>query len=154
MSAPVHQLNTSQPWPIYGCNPEQLPFFKSSTSRSTSAPVHQSNISHTWTIQWRNPEHLLIFRALRVCPQVHQSTSQTHPTCGRSMGAIRNNALLLRLYKSVHKWTSQTPPTRKQSLFLTKTTDPFLNCVITTPKGGSFRICGQSLLLPQLGFDW
>ena len=51
-------------------------------------------------------EQLLIFKALSVCPQMHQSTSQTHPMHGHSTGAIWNNSSFLRLYKSVNECTS------------------------------------------------
>ena len=45
-------------------------------SRSTCAPVHQSNTSHVWTVHGCNLEQLYVFKALRVGPQMHQSTSQ------------------------------------------------------------------------------
>ena len=38
-----------------------------------------------WTFQGCNLEQLLVFKALRVSQQVHQSTSRTPPTHGRSM---------------------------------------------------------------------
>ena len=43
---------------------------------------------------------------LRVCRRVHQSTSQTPPTRGRSMFAIQDNSLFLGLYESVIECTS------------------------------------------------
>ena len=53
-----------------------------------------------------NPERLLVFKALRVGPQMHQSTSRTPPTRGPSQSAIWNNSLFLRLLKSVDECTS------------------------------------------------
>ena len=52
------------------------------------------------------PERFLIIRALRVGPQMHQSTSQTPPMCGPSTGAIWNNSLFLRLNELVKMCTS------------------------------------------------
>ena len=48
----------------------------------------------------------LVFKALWVGRQVHQSTSRTPPTHGRSMYAIQNNSLFLGLYESVEECTS------------------------------------------------
>ena len=53
-----------------------------------------------------NPERLLVFKALRVGPQMHQSTSPTPTTLGPSMGAIWKISLFLRLYDSVDECTS------------------------------------------------
>ena len=47
------------------------------------------------------PERLLVLKALRVGPQMHQSSS-----LGPSTGAIWNNSLFLWLYESVDKGTS------------------------------------------------
>ena len=53
-----------------------------------------------------NPERLHVFKALRVGPQMHQSTSQTHPRRGPTTGAIWNNSSFLRLFKSIYECTS------------------------------------------------
>ena len=75
-------------------------------SWSTNAPVHQSNTSHAWTFHGCNLKQLLVFKSVRVGWRVHQSTSQTSPTCGPSTGAFWNNSLILRLYESVDECTS------------------------------------------------
>ena len=70
--------------------------------------MHQGNTSHAWTFQGCNLKQLLLFKALRVGRQVHQSTSQTPPTHGRSMYAIQNNSSFLGLNELVNECTS--PP--------------------------------------------
>ena len=54
-----------------------------------------------------NTEWLLVLRALWVGPQIHQSTSQTPPTCEPSPGAIGNNSSFIRLYELVDECTSR-----------------------------------------------
>ena len=49
---------------------------------------------------------LSIFKALWVGQRVHQSTSRTPPTGGRSMYAIQNNSFFLGLYELVDECTS------------------------------------------------
>ena len=57
--------------------------------------MRQSITSHAWTIHGCNLEQLLVFKAIRVGWRVHQSTSQTPPTHGRSMYEIQNNSSFL-----------------------------------------------------------
>ena len=75
----------------------ETPNFSTNADRSTNIFLFKKKIY---------PERLLIFKAQRVGPQMHQSTSQTPPTCGSSTRAIWNNSLFLRLYELVDKCTS------------------------------------------------
>ena len=97
-------------------------------SCSTNALVHQSNTSHTWTFHRCNLEQLLVLKALQVGGRVHQSTSQTPPTCGRSMYAIQNISSFraLRVGQRVHQSTSRTPPMRGQSMYAIQNNSLFL----------------------------
>ena len=53
-----------------------------------------------------NIDILLVFKALRIDPQMHQSTNQIPPTGGPSTGAIWYNSLFLTLFESVDECTS------------------------------------------------
>ena len=63
-----------------------------------------------WTFHECNLKQLLVLKALRVGRRVHQSTSQTPPTRGRSMYAIQNNTSFFGLYELVNECTS--PPVK------------------------------------------
>ena len=81
------------------------PRFQGSMSWSTNTPVHQLNTSHAWTFHRCNLEQLLVFKALQIGQRLHQSTSQTPPTCGRFMYAIQ----IIGLYELVDKCPSPPP---------------------------------------------
>ena len=126
--------------------------------------MHQSNTSDAWPIQGCNPEQLLIFKALRVGWWVHQSTSRTPPTCGRSIYAIQNNSLFLGLVRvidetlpSSHAWTIHVcnPEQllvfglfrvgRRDSSEFPRVDDPCMQSRTTTPFKGSSESFGQTL---------
>ena len=92
---------------LSGSNCLLFAFFLLLFNPSSMLPVKKSHIRETPNLltdagrstknillkKYSNLEQLFVFKALWVGPKMHQSTSQTPPTHGRSMYAIQNNSL-------------------------------------------------------------
>ena len=124
-NTPVHQLNTSHVWTFHRCNLEQPLVFK---ALRVGQWVHQCSPLDEHLPHVGDPCMQLIQNNSSFGQRVHQFTSQTAPTRGRSMYAVQNNSLFLGLYELVDKCTSPLVEhlPRVDNRYMQSRTTPFL----------------------------